>query len=161
MPKLSNDSCRIIVKCERHGCAQVQYGECHPSVLSPCCVRRIRPSRPISPTRYRAPLVKHYGLTDDEIVIVEGKVIADSKAFRVMAKAIEAMGVDKVAALGVLCGGEPLVTQDKAQFKKHPSAVAEIAGGWFVKTHSGTAAKINYIKRIAKALKVKLVVANV
>jgi hypothetical protein len=78
-----------------------------------------------------------------------------------MAKAIEAMGADKVAALGVLCGGEPLVTQDKSQLKKHPSAVAEIAGGWFVKTHSGTEAKINYIKRIAKALKVKLVVSKV
>lgn len=31
----------------------------------------------------------------------------------------------------------------------------------FVKTHSGTAAKINYIKRIAKALKIKLVVSKV
>jgi len=41
------------------------------------------------------------------------------------------------------------------------SAVAEIAGGWFVKTHSGTAAKISYIKRIAKALTIKLVVAKV
>ena len=27
-----------------------------------------------------------------------------------------------------------------------PSAIAEIAGSWFVKTHSGTAAKIGYIK---------------
>ena len=45
--------------------------------------------------------------------------------------------------------------------KKHPSAIAEIAGGWFVKTHSGTAAKIRYVKQIAKALKVKLVVTNV
>jgi hypothetical protein len=33
----------------------------------------IRPSCPIPFTRYRAPLVKHYGLTDDEIAIVEGK----------------------------------------------------------------------------------------
>ena len=33
----------------------------------------IRPSCPIPSTRYRAPLVKHYGLTDDEIAIVEGK----------------------------------------------------------------------------------------
>ena len=72
----------------------------------------------------------------------DGKVIANSKAFWVMAKAIEAMGADKVAAFGVLCGGEPLVTQDKSQLKKHPSAVAEIAGGWFVKTHSGTAQRL-------------------
>lgn len=95
------------------------------------------------------------------VKLPDGKVIADSKAFWVMAKAIEAMGADKVAALGVLCGGEPLVTKDKSLLKKHPSAIAEIAGGWFVKTHSGTAAKIRYVKQIAKALKVKLVVTNV
>ena len=63
------------------------------------------------------------------VKLPDGKVIADSKAFWVMAKAIEAMGADKVAALGVLCGGEPLVTKDKSLLKKHPSAIAEIAGG--------------------------------
>ena len=58
---------RNIAECERHGCAQVQYGECHPSVLSPCCVRRIRPSCPISPTRHRALLAKHHGFTEEEL----------------------------------------------------------------------------------------------
>ena len=99
--------------------------------------------------------------TNFTVKLPDGKVIANSKAFWVMAKAIEAMGADKVAALGVLCGGEPLVTKDKSLLKKHPSAIAEIAGGWFVKTHSGTAAKIRYVKQIAKALKVKLVVTKV
>ena len=66
-------TCGNIAKCERHGCAQVQYGECHPSVLSPCCVRRIRPSRLMSPNHHRALLAKHHGLTDDEIAIVEGR----------------------------------------------------------------------------------------
>ena len=99
--------------------------------------------------------------TNFTVKLPDGKVIADPKAFWVMAKAIEAMGADKVAALGVLCGGEPLVTKDKTLLKKHPSAIAEIAGGWFVKTHSGTAAKIRYVKQIAKALKVKLVVTKV
>ena len=77
-----------------------------------------------------------------------------------MAKTIEAIGADRVAALGIMCGGEPLVTKDKTLLKKHPSAIAPIAGGWFVKTHSGTLAKIGYVKRMAKALKVRLVVAN-
>ena len=99
--------------------------------------------------------------TNFTVKLPDGKVIANSKAFWVMAKAIEAMGADKVAALGVLCGGEPLVTKDKTLLKKHPSAIAEIAGGWFVKTHSGTAAKIRYVKQIAKALKIKLVVTKV
>lgn len=66
--------CRIIAKCERHGCAQKQYGECHPSVLSPCCVRRIRPSRPMSPSHHRALLGKHYGLIGDAVAIAEGQV---------------------------------------------------------------------------------------
>ncbi len=99
--------------------------------------------------------------TNFTVKLPDGKVIADSKAFWVMAKAIEAMGADKVAALGVLCGGEPLVTKDKTLLKKHPSAIAEIAGGWFVKTHSGTAAKIGYGKRCGKELKVKLTVTVV
>ena len=65
-----------------------------------------------------------------------------------------------VAKLGVMVGGEPLVTQDKTLLKKHPNAIAPINGGWFVKTHSGTAAKVRYVKTIAKALKVKVVVAG-
>lgn len=39
----------------------------------------IRPSCPIPSTRYRAPLVKHHGLTDDEIAIVEGKFKPNQK----------------------------------------------------------------------------------
>jgi hypothetical protein len=39
----------------------------------------IRPDCPIPSTRYRAPLVKHYGLTDDEIAIVEGKFEPNQK----------------------------------------------------------------------------------
>ncbi len=96
--------------------------------------------------------------TNFTVKFPDGKVISDTKALWVMARTIEAMGADKVAALGILCGGEPLVTKDKSQLNKHPSAIAEITGGWFVKTHSGTAAKIGYVKRIAKALKIKLVV---
>ncbi len=112
-------------------------------------------------TGYKRNVTHVSAKTNFTVKLPDGKVITDSKAFWVMAKAIEAMGADKVAALGVLCGGEPLVTKDKSLLKKHPSAIVEISGGWFVKTHSGTAAKIRYVKQIAKALKVKLVVTNV
>ncbi len=106
--------------------------------------------------------VTHISLkTNFSVRMPDGKTISNSKAFWVMAKTIEAIGAEKVAALGIMCGGEPLVTKDKTLLKKHPSAIAEIAGGWFVKTHSGTAAKIRYVKQIAKALKVKLVVTKV
>jgi hypothetical protein len=79
MPKLSNDSCRIIAECERHGCDQEQYGECPSSVLSPCYVRRIRLSRPTSPNHHRALQATLYGLTDEEIAIVEGKFEPNQK----------------------------------------------------------------------------------
>ena len=59
-------ACRIIVECERHGCDQVQHGECHLIELSPCCVRRICPSRPIRPNHYCALLAKHHGFTEEE-----------------------------------------------------------------------------------------------
>ena len=94
--------------------------------------------------------------TNFTVKFPDGKVIADKKALLVMAKSIERIGAEKVAALGVMCGGEPLVTKDKSLYKKQPSAVASISGGWFVKTHSGTAAKIGYLKRVAKALKLNL-----
>ena len=110
-------------------------------------------------------LAAHAGLDHVEAgQFIEAKldaVLANDITGPVAIKNLPAMGADKVAALGVLCGGEPLVTKDKSLLKKHPSAIAEIAGGWFVKTHSGTAAKIRYVKQIAKALKVKLVVTKV
>lgn len=90
----------------------------------------------------------------------DGVTIADEKAYWVLAKSIEKLGAADVAKLGVMVGGEPLVTQDKALLKKHPNAIAAIKGGWFVKTHSGTAAKMRYVKTIAKALKVTVVVAG-
>ena len=90
------------------------------------------------------------------VTFPNGAVVADKKACNVLAKTIEKLGADNVSALGVMCGGEPLVTKDKSLCKKQPSAVVPIAGGWFVKTHSGTKAKIGYVKRIAKMLKIKL-----
>lgn len=72
-------ACRIIVECERHGCDQVQYGECHLIELSPCCVRRIRPSRLMSPIHHFALLAKHHGLIGDEVAIAEGKVEPNQK----------------------------------------------------------------------------------
>ena len=91
----------------------------------------------------------------------DGVVIADKKAYWVLAKSVEKLGAAEVAKLGVMVGGEPLVTQDKSLFKKHPSAIAKIKGGWFVKTHSSTAAKMRYVKTLAKALKVKVTIQNV
>ena len=90
----------------------------------------------------------------------DGVTITDKKAYWVLARSIEKLGAADVAKLGVMVGGEPLVTLDRSLLKKHPNAIAAIKGGWFVKTHSGTAAKMRYVKTIAKALKVKVVIAG-
>ena len=60
--------CCIIAECEQHECTQVQYGECPPSALSPCCVRRICHSRLMSPTHHFALQAKHYGFTEEFII---------------------------------------------------------------------------------------------
>jgi len=96
--------------------------------------------------------------TNFTVTFPDGTVVADKKAYWVLARSIEKMGPEKVAALGVMVGGEPLVTQDRSLYKKHPHAVAELPNNWVVKTHSGTAAKISYVKRAAKALKIKVTV---
>lgn len=95
------------------------------------------------------------------VTFPDGVVVTAPKANAVLAKTIEKLGVEKVAALGILCGGEPLVTRDKNLYTKMPSQVVPIRGGWFVKSHSSTDAKVGYVKKIAKALDVRLVVKAV
>ena len=94
--------------------------------------------------------------TNFTVTFPDGTVIADKKAYWVLARSLEKLGPDRVAALNILCGGEPLITRDRSLYKKHPSAIAALPSGWFVKTHSNTASKIDYVKRAAKALKVKI-----
>jgi len=91
----------------------------------------------------------------------DGTVVSDKKAKLVLAETIEKIGVEKVARLGIMCGGEPLVTKDRSLLKKYPEAIGTISGGWFVKTHSSTAAKMNFVKVIAKGLGIRLAVAKV
>ena len=91
------------------------------------------------------------------VTFPDGTIIEAPKAKTVLAKTIEKIGAEKVAALGILCGGEPLVTRDKALYTKMPSQVVSIRGGWFVKTHSSTDAKVGYVKKIAKAIGMRLV----
>lgn len=107
-------------------------------------------------TGYTRKVTKVSPKTNFTVKFPDGTVIASLQARLVLAQTIEKLGAPKVAALGVLCGGEPLVTNDKAHLVKQPSQVAEIKGGWFVKTHSSTQAKMKQVEQIAKALKIKL-----
>ncbi len=96
--------------------------------------------------------------TNFTVTFPDGRVISDKKALNVLAKTIEKIGAQRVADVGIMLGGEPLVTKNKALYVKYPSAVVGISGGWFVNTHSSTKDKMEYIKKIAKAIGIKLFV---
>jgi len=92
----------------------------------------------------------------------DGTSFADKKAKVVFGKAIEKLGAGAVADLKIVLAAEPLVSRDKSVYKKEPTQVQAISGGWFVKTHCSTAAKMQLLEKIAKTLKVRLriVLAN-
>lgn len=96
--------------------------------------------------------------TNFTVTFPDGTTVADRKAKTVFAKSIEKLGVEAVAALNIVKGGEPLVSRRKADFGKQPTQVHPIAGGWFVKTHSSTADKMRLLAKIAKALNCELTI---
>lgn len=99
--------------------------------------------------------------TNFTVTFPDGEVISASKACWSLAKSVEKLNPVKVAALGLIVCGEPLVTQDKTLHKKYPYATIEIADGWFVATHCSTATKIGYVKKIAKAFKINVRIKTV
>lgn len=118
----------------------------------------VLPPKPNKPhkTGFKRKVIMVGPKTNFTVKFPDGTVITASKAKDVLAKTIEKIGASKVAALGLLPAGEPLVTKDKSQLQKQPNNLAEISGGWFVRTHSSTQEKMKQVKQIAKALKIKL-----
>lgn len=94
--------------------------------------------------------------TNFTVTFADGTTVSDKKAKVVFAKVIEKLGPEAVAALNIVQGGEPLLSRRRADFKKEPMQIHPIAGGWYVKTHSSTAAKMRLLEKIAKVQKVKL-----
>ena len=85
------------------------------------------------------------------VTFPDGMVVADKKAKNVFAKSLVRLGADKVAALGIVMAGEPLVGK-KSVFKKTPVQIATLGGGLFVNTHSSTASKMALLGKIATRL---------
>ena len=94
--------------------------------------------------------------TNFTVQFPDGTMIADKKAKVVFGKAIEKLGAEAVAQLKIVLAAEPLLSREKSIFKKEPTQVQPIAGGWFVKTHCSTATKMQLLEKIAKTQKVKL-----
>ncbi|MBQ9693165.1 MAG: hypothetical protein IJV69_00195 [Kiritimatiellae bacterium] len=118
----------------------------------------VLPSKPNKPHKigFKRNVIEVGPKTKFTVKFPDGTLITAPKAKDVLAKTIEKIGASKVAALGFLPAGEPLVTKDKSQLQKQPHEIAEIKGGWFVKTHSSTQAKMTQVEQIAKALEIKL-----
>ena len=94
--------------------------------------------------------------TNFTVAFPNGKTISAPKAKTVFAKAIEEMGASSVAKLDIRVGGEPLVTQDASELKKYPVDKEQIAGGWYVMTHSSTDSKVEMLLNLAKELNLTL-----
>jgi hypothetical protein len=85
-------------------------------------------------------------------------LIEEETAKAVFVKALEYFDLDKIEALGIRLNNEPLISRDKAVFKKYPQSVALIKGGWYVSTYSSTATKAKYIEELAKRFNIKVAV---
>ena len=99
--------------------------------------------------------------TNFTVTFPDGSVIAAKKAKVVFAKAIEKLGVVQVSSFKIIQAQEPLVSKDRSVYKKQPMQVESIKGGWFVKTHSSTEAKIQLLTKIAAKLGVKLTIKKI
>ena len=99
--------------------------------------------------------------TNFSVTFPDGTVVSDSVAARVLVRAIEKFGFEKVASVGLEIGGEPLVSKDRKSFRKYSESVASCAGGWFVHTHSSTKRKVACVRKIAAALKIPVKIVGV
>jgi hypothetical protein len=89
--------------------------------------------------------------TNLRITLENGRVIQRPTAAKAMADAIEAMGVEKVRALGITVSGVPLVGTEP-----HPKYVQTSVGKYLVCTHSNTKSKKEHLESAAKQLNYNL-----
>lgn len=90
--------------------------------------------------------------TNFRVLFPDGTVIEEKTAKAAFAKTIEKIGAEAVAGLNIVVAAEPLLSRDRKAFRKFPSQLERIAGGWYVKTHSSTAAKRELLEKIAARL---------
>lgn len=100
----------------------------------------------VEPGYHIAPHVKG-PRTNLRITLENGRVIQRPTAAKAMTDAIEAMGVEKVKALGVNINGVPLVgTERDPKYGQTP------LGRYLVCTHSSTKSKKENLENVAKRL---------
>ena len=63
-----------------------------------------------------------------------GREISGERMNDVLSETVAVLGIERVAALGVMLFDDPLLTKDKARITKMPTAVKDCGDGWFLKT---------------------------
>ncbi len=98
-------------------------------------------------------------ITRLKITFADGRVFHEPKATETFVMFVKEVGVERVRSLGLKQCRVPLVSNTLD--KKYKAAQKALGNGWYLITHSSTKDKIRDIKKIAKALKIKLKVEAV
>lgn len=92
--------------------------------------------------------------TNFTVQFSDGTIISNPKACDTLVQTIERIGEQRVQALGLICAGEPLVSD--TQSKKYKASSKKTVAGFYVQTQSSTAAKVKYLQTISAKLKINL-----
>ena len=126
-------------------------------IMQCAAVPLIVPSElPPSGTTAPTSLLSRAGRTTLKVTFGDGEVIAGRKAMEVFCRAIVKIGPERVATLHMSAAGEPLVSQNFADYVKYASAAKPVGNGWYVNTQSSTQSKAQMLTQIAHALGVEL-----
>ncbi len=87
------------------------------------------------------------------VKFADGTTIYENKAADSLVKALDRLGLDKVAKLGERVNNWPLVSTEKS-----PTYIQTPVGGYLVMTHSSTQSKRDLLRRIASALNERITV---
>lgn len=86
------------------------------------------------------------------VTFPDGTEIANRFAYQTLCDAIEKIGADTVAKLGIKQSGIDLVSRKEDDFYQQH----KINGNWLVQTHSSTDQKINILEEISRQLNLNL-----
>lgn len=90
------------------------------------------------------------------VTFPDGTVYCDKKASVTYLQAIEKLGVEQVAQLGIEYCKIPIISKEYSTNKSYKAAQKPLSNGWLLFTHGTTTTKYLLLRHIADALNVKL-----
>lgn len=108
----------------------------------------------VTEPEHQAPHVVVNERTGLRVIFADGRVIQEDKASSTFISTLDVIGLDRVEALNMSCDRMNLVSS--RPINNGSLASWHKVGRWYVNTHSSTANKARYLKRIAEELGIKL-----